>query len=58
MKCRNEFCLHNKSVDPSMISEWNNTDCSYYEIDPWDIDNPTGFKIEECEARKRFERMF
>ena len=45
-------------MNGNAMSDWNNTDCSMYEVDPYDeTDPPTGFNIDECEAKLRFERM-
>jgi hypothetical protein len=38
------------------LSSWNKTQCSFYEIDPYDKKNPEGFKVEDCEARKKYKR--
>jgi len=55
MKCNNEFCVCHRVNDKSMSSE---TDCAMYEIDQFDeIENPTGFNINECQAKIRYERM-
>jgi len=50
--------MHHISNDPGQISEWNKTNCSMYEIDPFDEkENKTGFKIEDCSALEKFKRL-
>lgn len=57
-RCENEFCIHHKTLHPYPLEKWNNTECSFYEIDPYDEkDNPDGFRVSECPARKKFKRM-
>ena len=56
MKCKNIYCLHQALNSFNTIADWNDTDCGMYEIDPYDErDNPTGFKIKDCEAKKRYD---
>jgi len=62
MQCNNEFCLHhvlNSHVrHVPEISEWNKTQCTFYEIDPYGPDNKDGIRIDTCPARLRFCRMW
>jgi hypothetical protein len=54
-KCDNIFCLHYES-DSSKLADWNKTGCSFYEIDPYYKDNKDGFKVEDCEALKKYKK--
>jgi hypothetical protein len=55
-KCENIFCLHHATNVEKMAS-WNKTDCSFYEVDPFDKkNNPNGIKVEDCEVRKKYKR--
>ncbi|MBF0554406.1 MAG: hypothetical protein HQK96_07590 [Nitrospirae bacterium] len=55
MKCRNLYCLHNLKNCDTELESWNDTDCAMYSIDPFSDENPTGFDVTECKARKRYE---
>lgn len=55
IQCDNIFCFHHGSMNKN-LSSWNKTQCSFYEIDPYDKKNPEGFKVEDCEARKKYKR--
>jgi hypothetical protein len=55
MKCKNNYCIHNALNIEGSLESWNDTDCGLFEIDPYDkIENPTGFSIEDCKAKKRY----
>jgi len=61
MPCENEFCLHYAANEPSMISDWNKTRCSMYEIDPFDANELRefpGFRTDTCAARQRYVKMW
>jgi hypothetical protein len=55
-ECDNIFCFHHESMSKN-LSSWNKTRCGFYEIDPYDRKNPGGFKVEDCEARKKYKRF-
>jgi len=57
MVCENIFCINHASNDVGMISEWNKTKCSLFEIDPYEKKNPEGIRVDTCKARLKYKQM-
>jgi hypothetical protein len=58
MPCENEFCSNHVVNCPDMVSDWNKTRCSFYEIDPYEAERNDGIRTDTCKARLRFMRMW
>ena len=58
MPCDNIFCIHHTSHNCSCVSDWNKTNCTLFEVDPYSfVDNPNGIRIDNCKARLKYKNM-